>query len=128
MQRKREGERERETVRDGERVRDGAYFCCISTLYLYCILFTLILCFSTAAGLLQQTNFSYGGLLLLTFIYPGKQIKNCILIFKCSLKRARSSSSGSGRGVLKVKTRLYKLHSQCNIVQYNTIKQLISRT
>ena len=45
----------------------------------------------------------------LTFIYPGKQIKNKILIFKCSLIRARSSLRGSGRGVLKVKTRLYKL-------------------
>ena len=38
----------------------------ISTLYeyfvflLYCILFIIILCFSPAAGLLQQTNFSNG--------------------------------------------------------------------
>ena len=38
----------------------SAYFGCISTLY--CIVFIIILCFSTAAaGLLQQTNSSYGG-------------------------------------------------------------------
>ena len=33
--------------------------------WLYCILFIFILCFSEAAGLLQQTNFSYGGLIKL---------------------------------------------------------------
>ena len=42
----------------------SVYFCCFSTLYFYCILFIIILCFSTAAGLLQQTNFSNGGLII----------------------------------------------------------------
>ena len=42
----------------------SVYFCCFSTLYFYCILFIFILCFSTAAGLLQQTNFSNGGLII----------------------------------------------------------------
>ena len=45
----------------------------------------------------------------LTFIYPGKQIKNKILIFKCSLKGKREGSAKSENKVI------YILHFYKNI-------------